>query len=37
LIVSVDLPDSNFARRSHYLKVRDRASMLLLWFRLPQL
>lgn len=26
LIVSVDLPDSPFALRSHYLKVRDRAS-----------
>ncbi len=26
LIVAVDLPASNFARRSHYLKVRDRAS-----------
>jgi xanthine dehydrogenase YagS FAD-binding subunit len=26
LIVAVDLPDSPFAKRSHYLKVRDRAS-----------
>ncbi|NMF64015.1 FAD binding domain-containing protein [Brasilonema octagenarum] len=26
LIVAVDLPGSPFARRSHYLKVRDRAS-----------
>ncbi|MEH2205672.1 MAG: xanthine dehydrogenase family protein subunit M [Nostoc sp.] len=26
LIVAVDLPALNFARRSHYLKVRDRAS-----------
>jgi xanthine dehydrogenase YagS FAD-binding subunit len=26
LIVAVDLPDSPFAARSHYLKVRDRAS-----------
>ncbi|MBR8839994.1 MAG: xanthine dehydrogenase family protein subunit M [Stigonema ocellatum SAG 48.90 = DSM 106950] len=26
LIVAVDLPASNFARQSHYLKVRDRAS-----------
>jgi xanthine dehydrogenase YagS FAD-binding subunit len=26
LIVSVDLPKSNFAERSHYLKIRDRAS-----------
>lgn len=26
LIVAVDLPAANFARRSHYLKVRDRAS-----------
>jgi xanthine dehydrogenase YagS FAD-binding subunit len=26
LIVGIDLPRSNFARNSHYLKVRDRAS-----------
>src|SRR5579883_1043157 len=26
LIIAVDLPASNFAKRSHYLKVRDRAS-----------
>ncbi|MHC5729418.1 MAG: FAD binding domain-containing protein, partial [Nostoc sp.] len=26
LIVAVDLPGSTFAKRSHYLKVRDRAS-----------
>lgn len=26
LIVAIDLPKSNFAKNSHYLKVRDRAS-----------
>ena len=26
LIVAIELPDSNFAKHSYYLKVRDRAS-----------